>query len=902
MEHLQLVFIRWQDATSAPSLPIPVRLADWIRRYPAVLHKPPTQPRPAARTVRILAVRRNVRIYSPDLVKSAASWASPKNALSNEWARIAPFKLPPRYSDAYRKRMAMPGNFHPDTGSLSPPPLAAASSSDSLCAPRSLTDLKWGEFESMGFATLDDAKKLQFDLTESARTERSAKRESLNWADFSSTGFSRGDAPLSATLQFSTPVANTISSWPAHHAEIDKKVKNTEKALPPFGWDTEPVIVNEEIIEEAFVDVFCDLLYGGGWMDLESSERECNWALVEFKSLPPNRSTVSGDADPRTSTSLILFEEFVPLEYRQQLAIPPSARRRRLPSLFTTSLKSPSTKSKSKSKSKSSSMTTYTNTKGWKQAPTLNGRPYVVGHVPRSPTSREVEFEEILRRDAGTKVIRLGARESVPPSVQMEAEPEEEEPERKKKISGPLYVEPHVETERAPAPAPKSDSAHSQSESESTGSGSAKRSRGLFRLPVNVPVSVNVTGGGGGGVSPARRRVGAAGEWEFEFEFGTGRGEGRAEGDEAWVDILVGRRGGGVELGKDLELDKDKDKDPDVVSREVERVLAGVRDQTRERERAVSIGSRVDGDSEGGLDRFYVERVSEESRYTDEREEQHEEAQQTQQTQQPRRRMGYFDLHPERRIVGRGCEDEEGEGEEEGKERGLGGRAVVRKLPVPPAHAPPSPVPVIKIEPYTVDPQSQSQSQKHALAKQPASPNGHGHGHGHGHAQPAPAAAPISKTAALIEMYRERERASSLKSGSVSMAAPMTAPMTAQVPTQVPTTPTTPTTPTQVQVQVPTTPTQMPMPTTPTQTQPQASQLPARSSSLMKEGGGGVVPLAAPVPKVAVQALVGPGPLEPPRVGGEGTGTGMGTAGRASPGRYVHGAPLHNVLEEEEEE
>ncbi|KNZ82337.1 hypothetical protein J132_00152 [Termitomyces sp. J132] len=155
----------------------------------------------------------------------------------------------------------------------------------------------------MGFATLDDAKKLQFDLTESARTERSAKRESLNWADFSSTGFSRGDAPLSATLQFSTPVANTISSWPAHHAEIDKKVKNTEKALPPFGWDTEPVIVNEEIIEEAFVDVFCDLLYGGGWMDLESSERECNWALVEFKSLPPNRSTVSGDADPRTSTT-----------------------------------------------------------------------------------------------------------------------------------------------------------------------------------------------------------------------------------------------------------------------------------------------------------------------------------------------------------------------------------------------------------------------------------------------------------------------------------------------------------------------------------------------------------------------------------------------------------------------
>lgn len=39
----------------------------------------------------------------------------------------------------------------------------------------------------------------------------------------------------------------------------------------------------EEVIEEAFVDVFCDLIYGGGWMDVERGEeadRECNWALV----------------------------------------------------------------------------------------------------------------------------------------------------------------------------------------------------------------------------------------------------------------------------------------------------------------------------------------------------------------------------------------------------------------------------------------------------------------------------------------------------------------------------------------------------------------------------------------------------------------------------------------------
>jgi len=42
------------------------------------------------------------------------------------------------------------------------------------------------------------------------------------------------------------------------------------------------VIGAEVIIEEAFMDVFCDLRYGGGWMEIEREEvdRECNEALV----------------------------------------------------------------------------------------------------------------------------------------------------------------------------------------------------------------------------------------------------------------------------------------------------------------------------------------------------------------------------------------------------------------------------------------------------------------------------------------------------------------------------------------------------------------------------------------------------------------------------------------------
>ena len=196
--------------------------------------------------------------------------------------------------------MNLPPSFHPDTGPGASS-LQSSSSSPSSAAPtengslldqpgedrfRSLTDQKWGEFEESGFGNvLADEKKLQFDLTEGAREARRVKRQTLTWNDFSQAGFTRMDDPLNTTLQFSTPVTTTINQWPTQNAEISKKLKKTQKSLPPFGWDTEPVMASEEVIEEAFVGVFCDLVYGGGWMDIERGEevdRECNWALVRI--------------------------------------------------------------------------------------------------------------------------------------------------------------------------------------------------------------------------------------------------------------------------------------------------------------------------------------------------------------------------------------------------------------------------------------------------------------------------------------------------------------------------------------------------------------------------------------------------------------------------------------------
>ena len=123
-----------------------------------------------------------------------------------------------------------------------------------------------------------------------------------------------------------------------------------------------------------------------------------------------------------------------------------------------------------------------------------------------------------------------------------------------------------------------------------------------------------------------------------------------------------------------------------------------------------------------------------------------------------------------------------------------------------------------------------------------------------------------SKTASLIEMYRERERQSS------APTIPATAPLQIQKP----------------------------------------SRLPVRSSSLpQEEATSKPAPASSPSAKPSVTPARTVSPdhvdddddeddeiagIEPaqPYV--------LGELGRSSPMRYVHGAPLHNVLEEEEEE
>ncbi|TCD71065.1 hypothetical protein EIP91_000157 [Steccherinum ochraceum] len=973
-EHLILAYIRWQDAPASlggggAALGVPTRLKAWIQGYPSMIsftkknERP--QPRRGARTIRMISVRRNVRMYSPDLVKSAAGWVSRPHggtppattdrsfASSKEWERIAPptLKLTPRYSEAYRKRMVMHPNFHPDNGTGTSSPVAPSLTSSISTAStvssfldeehgllgkkpeedrfRSLTDLKWGEFETMGFGGLDSSeKKLQFDLTEGARAARTAKRATLSWQDFSSSGFTRTDAPLSATLQFSTPVAKTIDSWPTNSAEIHRKLKKTQKTLPQFGWDTEPVLGGEEVIEESFIDVFCDLVWGGGWMDAERMEdidRDCSWALVEFRSLPVSRTTTSGTSDPRTATTLILFEEFVPFEYRQQLAEPGTSRRR-LPSLFGTNKK-----------------------QQWKPATTLNGRPYVVGHVPKSPSYREVEFEGLLRSNgSSTKVLSLKTNaipERLPAGYSSIATspasnstspaqrapflnfPRSETPvQRSQSRASDVEPTPYVSS---PSPIPSVN----LSTPTTPASAHPHRKSSRFRLPVSPSNSRTA------GLQPAEydtvdfeARIASFDDDDLALPSRSKHSR-RQSKDDAWVDILVANNNRRV-AGQDAERRnglKSGRSDPELASQELSEVLAAVHqvqsdDEEEEEEDMEPVSMRserhVDDSASPTTSRLGTDadqltipgpssstyNLGDEAGADGDREDEGEDEDEDVPQPVPKRRLGYFDLHPERRtpkstddlhtespaIPAASFDDARLHFERQSvyedprsvferpslDSQGDEGREEQTQLPY---EAPsPVPIPAMALPPRDDSRRNTPSPNPPAVALSPPP------------AEPQPVR-PLnitpkgqSKTASLIELYREKERG-----GSPNPVSPNPVVPASKLPVRTGSLPVPPPAPRPVSPAA--APSVVPLAKTPS---PPASVL---------------APAPTPVPATTTTTTtITPPPPPPPRQPEEDHPAELKTDDDDSdvqsvlsyhaPGRYVHGAPLHNVLEEEEEE
>lgn len=354
---------------------------------------------------------------------------------------------------------------------------------------------------------------------------------------------------------------------------------------------------------------------------------------MEFKSIPVAKgSTVSGTADPRTASSVILFEEFVPLEYRQQLREVDSSRRR-LPSLFGTSSR-----------------------KEWKPATTLNGRPYVVGHVPHSPSYREVEFEGLLRSDGSqTKILTLKTpdRQQGAPSNTSVLSPlstSAGSPVANRPLSN-IFLSPQTQNG---APIRRTSSRSSDNADTAAASASfvptptsptpSKRAS-RFRLPVSPPSRVS-------GLPPAEYDTidFEARLASFDDDVPTAKGRRRSR-DDAWVDILVAsnsRRLGAQDASLRDAL-KGGRSDPELASQEVSEVLAAVRGQ---------LPSDDEDDEPEPVhdDHYFDDRTPDGPRDTTpgprvlvEDEDEDADADGRPATVISKRSLGYFDLHPERR-------------------------------------------------------------------------------------------------------------------------------------------------------------------------------------------------------------------------------------------------------------
>jgi hypothetical protein len=100
---------------------------------------------------------------------------------------------------------------------------------------------------------------------------------------------------------------------------------NLLQALPAFGWDTAPVS-SEEIIDEGYLSVFCDIVYGGGlgWMDRADrmgtgmgggGEREGSWALVRHSSNVGCRLALTSYVVARSSSEVSPEANNLPLDH-----------------------------------------------------------------------------------------------------------------------------------------------------------------------------------------------------------------------------------------------------------------------------------------------------------------------------------------------------------------------------------------------------------------------------------------------------------------------------------------------------------------------------------------------------------------------------------------------------------
>lgn len=352
-EHLLLAYIRDMSTME----PLPTRLADHVRSYPQVLAGEPNRPGRGVRGIPFTLASRAVRLYSIDLLHQAREWDLASR--SPEWAaccgNVDGVEREPQLSDRYRKLINLrlsrrPAGGAEAVGGVGPGrhvPVAPYPTPD-VEAYMSLADQAWDEFMSDGFTAPDQAK-LAFDLHESERKARMQGRQSVQWSQFERSGFSLKDDGLESVLAFDDLLQQDVKRWPEERAELLDKLRKTDKAMPPFPYDTTPCVISSPSLDseatgqwvqkpfsrmdDVFPEVYADILLGNGWSNRdELTHRNANFVIVQYKSRP-SPSTVGAqgagatnatqaslhELDERTDAAWFVIEEVVPAQYRSEL-------------------------------------------------------------------------------------------------------------------------------------------------------------------------------------------------------------------------------------------------------------------------------------------------------------------------------------------------------------------------------------------------------------------------------------------------------------------------------------------------------------------------------------------------------------------------------------------------------
>lgn len=356
-EHLLLAYIRFQATTTS----LPPRLAQHINGYPSMLPAEMTLPSASSKLVPVTQIERNVRLYSVDLVQSACEIDLTQPCPEWQDCRDTNEALgkDPQLSDKFRKLVNLRGGAVQGRkrGSANTRD-ASTEDDDALAAHSSLVSKQWGDFMSEGFSA-PDSSKLAFDLNESARRNRTTRRETRHWNEFSQAGFQdQENDNLADVLSFDHVLKQDVHNWPSDRDQLGAKLKARQNKLPAFDYDTTPRLLTSPTLagtpkgksdnhpisrmDETFADVWADYLLGSGWSNRdELTHRNANFVVVQYKSRP-NASTVGSQSagsslsaptrfqvsarkdesvpkDERVDAAWFVIQEVVPAQYRADL-------------------------------------------------------------------------------------------------------------------------------------------------------------------------------------------------------------------------------------------------------------------------------------------------------------------------------------------------------------------------------------------------------------------------------------------------------------------------------------------------------------------------------------------------------------------------------------------------------